>query len=347
MRFAADQRDCEPAECRSVHALMVTGSVLAGSDGSCGVTSLVVSISTLDLNLMLVLHTVLTERNVARAAERLHVTPSAVSNSLARLRDVLHDPLVTRKGRGIVPTPRALELAPVLSRSIRDIEVAIQPTAFDAKHCARTFTLAVADLGQLIWVPTLVREIRREMPLSHLRVVGVDTLVSLGDLSSSEVDVQLGLAPKAPGVHSVLLVKEQSVLVARARHRFARKKLTKAELSELQHVRVDMVPGKVFRDPFAALFTRAGVRRDIVVTVPSFTTAAEVVAATDLVTMVPASFLALKGESLGFRGVESVLPTHTISISMCWHDRTHTDPAAVAFRALIREVLRPTPRPDV
>ena len=59
------------------------------------------SIASIDLNLLLVLHTVIAERNVARAAERLHVTPSAISNSLARLRDALGDPLVTRKGRGI------------------------------------------------------------------------------------------------------------------------------------------------------------------------------------------------------------------------------------------------------
>src|SRR6266446_3989728 len=81
----------------------------------------IVSIASIDLNLMLVLHTVLAERNVARAAERLHVTPSAVSNALARLRDVLGDPLVTRKGRGIVPTPRATELAPAIARAIHEL----------------------------------------------------------------------------------------------------------------------------------------------------------------------------------------------------------------------------------
>src|SRR5256885_13571048 len=75
---------------------------------------------------MLVLHTVLAERNVARAAERLHVTPSAVSNALARLRDVLGDPLVTRKGRGIAPTPRATELAPAIARAIHEFEQALQ-----------------------------------------------------------------------------------------------------------------------------------------------------------------------------------------------------------------------------
>jgi DNA-binding transcriptional LysR family regulator len=80
-----------------------------------------VSIRDLDLNLLVALDTVLAERSVARAAKRLHVTPSAISNALARLRAALGDPLVARSGRGIVPTPRALELAPVLSRSLEEL----------------------------------------------------------------------------------------------------------------------------------------------------------------------------------------------------------------------------------
>src|ERR1700730_10966398 len=94
--------------------------------------SLIVSIASIDLNLMFVLHTVLAEQNVARAAARLHVTPSAVSNALARLRDALGDPLVNRKGRGIVPPPRATELAPVIARAIRDLELALVAAPFDA-----------------------------------------------------------------------------------------------------------------------------------------------------------------------------------------------------------------------
>src|SRR5467141_743126 len=101
---------------------------------------------------MLVLHTVLAEGNVARAAERLHVTPSAVSNALARLRHALGDPLVTRKGRGIVPTPRATELAPILARTLRALEAALVTAPFDAATCTRMFTVAVADVGQVFCI---------------------------------------------------------------------------------------------------------------------------------------------------------------------------------------------------
>jgi hypothetical protein len=94
----------------------------------------------LDLNLLLVLDTVLSEQSVARAAKRLHVTPSAISNALARLRVALGDPLVTRKGRGIVATPRAAELAPALARALAELGRLIAHTPFDANRCTRTFT---------------------------------------------------------------------------------------------------------------------------------------------------------------------------------------------------------------
>jgi DNA-binding transcriptional LysR family regulator len=100
-----------------------------------------------------------------------------------------------------------------------------------------------------------------------------------------------------------------------------------------------MVPGKNFRDPFASLFASANVRRLVVLTVPSYSSAAEVVAATDLVTMLPSSLLAAKGPSLGLQALVSALPPHVTKLTMSWHERTHSDPAARAFRALVRGLV--------
>lgn len=289
---------------------------------------------------MLVLHTVLTERNVARAAARLHVTPSAVSNSLARLREAVGDPLVTRKGRGIVPTARAAELAPAIARAIHELETAFLAAPFDPASCTRTFTLAVADLGQVLWVPGLVLAMRRELPRARLRVVGIDALVSLGDLASPEIDLQIGIAPRGPGLHVEPLREEESVLVARRGHPAVLRRPSRTALGALAHVRVEMVPGKGFRDPFSATFARAGVTREVVVTVPSFSAAAEIVARTELVTMVPRAFLETKGSTLGVAQVRGA-PKRTISIAMCWHERTHTDAAARAFREVVRAAVKP------
>jgi len=289
---------------------------------------------------MLMLHVVLLEQNVARAAGRLHVTPSAVSNALARLRDALGDPLVTRKGRGIVPTPRAIELAPILARTLHDLEAALVTAPFDAARCTRTFTVAVADVGQVAWIPRLAISMRRELPLAHLRVVGIDSLVSLGDLGSSDIDLHLGIRSKGPGLHVEPLLEDRSLLVARRDHPAAAAgKLSRRALADLRHVRVDMVPGKRFGDPFAATFAQANIPREIVMTMPSFSTAAEVVAVSDLVTMLPSSLFAAKAASLGLRALATPLPAHTTKFAMSWHERTHADTAARAFRALVRRVV--------
>src|ERR1700744_3732492 len=107
-----------------------------------------------DLNLLLVLHAVLEEKSATLAAKRLNVTQSAVSNALARLRAVVGDPLLIRSGKGLVPTPRAAELAPIIAEAIEKLEAALdQGASFRPETSTRTFTLAAADNNQARDVP--------------------------------------------------------------------------------------------------------------------------------------------------------------------------------------------------
>jgi DNA-binding transcriptional LysR family regulator len=298
-----------------------------------------VSIEAVDLNLLQVLHLVLAERSVSRAARRLHVTSSAVSNALARLRDTLGDPIVTRKGRGIVPTPRAAELAPVIARALHEMDVAIFAARFDPATCSRRFTLAVADAGQLAYVPRIVGRMASELPKAQLRVVGIDALVALGDLGSSEIDVHIGVRGQGPGLHHEPLMEERTVMIARRRHPVTRGRPSRARLEALRHVQIEMVPGRGLRDPVGEAFRRANVRRVVAVSVPTFTAAAAVVATTDLVAMVPASFARTYAAQLGVAVIDGAAPAHRVQLVLSWHDRSHTDPASIAFRSLIKAAL--------
>src|SRR5689334_12725703 len=98
-----------------------------------------VNLSAVDLNLFLVLHTVLEERSATKAAARLNVTQSAVSNALARLRELLGDPLVVRSGRGLAPTPRAEQLRPLLRDATERLALALDARGFVAAESTRTF----------------------------------------------------------------------------------------------------------------------------------------------------------------------------------------------------------------
>ena len=296
------------------------------------------SLSTLDLNLLLVLDTVLRERSVAQAAKHLHVTPSAVSNGLAKLRTALGDPLVMRRGRGIVPTPRAEELAPALARALAELERAVTNAPFDSATCTRTFTLAMADAGQVASLPAIAAALAKAMPNARLRVIGIESLLALGDLGSTEVDLHLGVRATGSGIHAEALYDEPTVLVARARAG-KRERLSRERLCDLRHVGVELAPGRGFRDPIAASYARARVTRSVALTVPTFAAAAAVAVATDLVTTLPQSLFAALGRPLGLIALTGPIPEYHVSMALCWHERTHTDPAARAFRALVRRAL--------
>jgi DNA-binding transcriptional LysR family regulator len=293
-----------------------------------------VSIEQLDLNLLVVLKTVLAERSVVRAARILHVTPSAVSNSLARLRDALGDPLVVKSGRGIVPTPRASAMAPLLDAALRELDRAVHGETFEPATAARQFTLAIADAGQLIQVPRLAAELARKMPHARLRVVGIDTLLASGGLAGTEVDVAVAAIEAGPGIHARPLYTEHTRLVARRGHPRTKAPLTKQQLSALRHVDVQIAPGRGYKD-LAASYARLGIAREVAIVVPTFVAAAAMVATTDHVATLPESFVERHGAGFGVRALGGAAPRLAVPINIAWHARTDADPALRFFRQLV------------
>lgn len=289
----------------------------------------------IDLNLLSTLDAVLSAGSVARAAERLHVTPPAVSNALARLRRLLGDPLVVRSGRGVVPTPRGLELAPALKSALGDLERAIRGQVFDPATTTRQFTVAITDVGQISWLPAFGRLLSAEMPCAGIRAVGIDTYLSWGGPASIEVDVAIAaIEEAAPGVHVSPLYEEKSVLVTRSSQLSRRSRLTKAQLANLRHVDVQVAPGRGYRR-LAQLYAGLGIERRVVMTVPSFIAAAAVVAETDYVATLPASLVEVFRRHLNLQAVRAPAPTLKTAVNLVWHERTHDDPASRAFRFLI------------
>jgi len=116
-----------------------------------------------DLNLLVTLDVLLAEGSVARAAQRLQLSPSAMSRALARLRETTGDPLLVRAGRGLVPTPRALELRERVGRLVQDAEAVLRPQeALDLKRLVRTFTLRTAEGFVETFGPNLIARVGEE-----------------------------------------------------------------------------------------------------------------------------------------------------------------------------------------
>ncbi len=153
----------------------------------------------IDLNLLVILDALLSEQHVTRAAERLHLSQPAVSHALARLRDLLGDPLLVRAGSGLVPTARALELVAPLAEALAQVQSLLAPNTFDPASARRTFRLAMSDYGAAIILPGLIRTLRAEAPGIDLQISHASREGMVEGLLNGDIDLAAGVLPELPG----------------------------------------------------------------------------------------------------------------------------------------------------
>jgi DNA-binding transcriptional LysR family regulator len=302
------------------------------------------NLSAVDLNLLVVLHAVLEERSATRAAKKLNVTQSAVSNALARLRAVLGDPLVVRSGRGIVATPRALELAPTIREVMAKIEGALdRGSTFVPEQTTRTFTFAAADNNQVRDVPFIAAAFARRLPRAKLRIVSVDFLVATDGLATGEVDATFMPTAGVPeGYRSEHVFDEASALLVCKDHPRVRGPITPKLFGELAHIDVEVVLGRRGVGNKAATedWKRKGLVRNVAMIVPYFTTAALIASRTDCVAGVPLRAAEVFCQMLPVRIARTTFPLPSLPMSLTWHERTDADPGATYFRRVLVESVR-------
>jgi DNA-binding transcriptional LysR family regulator len=294
------------------------------------------NISNLDLNLLLVLHTVLEEGSATRAARRLHVTQSAVSNTLARLRDIFEDELVVRDGHGLTPTPRALELRPRLDALVREARAVLEPPArFDPLTSTREFSLACADYYSTIVVPALVARLHQRAPHVTLRVRTLDDLVADHGLER-DTDLHIGMPPKIPsGCQSSVLFQDRFVVLSRRTR--AKQPLTLERFVVARHVRVSLL-GRA-RDPIDLLLAERGLERSIGLIVPYFSAVPFVVHETGLLATMSLRLAAVYARRLPIDIGDPPIELPQYGVRMVWHRRTNADAAAKFFREVVRELI--------
>jgi len=301
------------------------------------------NLSALDLNLFVVLHAVLEERSATRAAERLNVTQSAVSNALARLRAVLGDPLVVRSGRGLVATPRAEELAPLVAQAIAHLEKAVdRGKAFVPGETSRTFTVAAADNHQTSEAPRIAAAFARRMPSAVLRFVSADYLAASDGLASGEIDV--AFVPTMILEEAQLgerVFYERASLVVRRDHPRVRGKLTPKLFNELLHIDVEVVLGKtgIGHREAELHWKSAGLVRKVAMRVPYFTTAAMLASRTDCIAGLPSRAAEVLCKVLPIKIAPTTFTLPAMPISITWHARTDADTGARYFRKLIVDAV--------
>lgn len=268
------------------------------------------NLARIDLNLLVLFEAVLEERHVARAATRLHVSPSAVSHGLGRLRRLLNDPLFLRQPKGVVPTERAkLMAAPVADILDRARQVLANAEGFDPRKSKRRFVIGAPDAVTAVILPALLAEMRRDAPGIDL---GVRNLVgqfeaSLGELDQRSLDVALLPIESIPArfVARTLFDEEDFVIVRRAGHPIG-KRLTLARYCAAPHLVVS-----VSGDPQGMVdrhLAKRALSRRVVLTVSNFMQALAVVAETDLVAAMPRRFVTRYAERFGVVIAEPPIP---------------------------------------
>ncbi|CAO3428215.1 LysR family transcriptional regulator [Azospirillum doebereinerae] len=294
-----------------------------------------------DLNLLVTLDVLLAEGSVARAAQRLRLSPSAMSRALARLRETTGDPLLVRAGRGLVPTPRALELRDLVRRLVQDGEAVLRPAeALDLGKLVRIFTLRSSEGFVETFGPDLIARVGREAPGVRLRFVPKPDKDS-APLRDGTVDLETGVVGKAmgPEVRAQALFHDRFVGVVRPGHPLSQGAVTPARYAAGRHVFVSRQG--LDRGPIDDALKPLGLEREIVTIVAGFSTALALARSSDLIASVPERHTAALRAGLHSFPLPVFLPE--ITVSLLWHPRQDADPAHRWLRACVREACAERP----
>ncbi len=294
--------------------------------------------STPDLNLLVTLEVLLAEGSVARAAKRLRLSPSAMSRALARLRETTGDPLLVRAGRGLVPTPRAIELRERVGHLVQEGKAVLRPAEqLNLKQLVRTFTLRTSDGFVENFGPGLITRVGEEAPGVRLRFMQKLDKDS-ASLRGGNVDLETGVVDDTTGpeVRAQSLFRDRFIGVVRTGHPLSRDEITPARYAAGRHIIVSR--RGLDRAGIDEILKPLGLERQIVTIVGGFSTALALARTSDLIATVPERHTGNLRAGLHSFPLPVFVPE--ITVSLLWHPRLDADPAHRWLRKCVRDVCR-------
>ena len=291
-----------------------------------------------DFNLLITLDAVLAEGSVTRAAKRLQLSPSAMSRALARLRETTGDPLLVRAGRGLVPTPRAIELRDRVSQLVRDAQEVLRPTTLlDLNNLDRTFTIRTSEGFAESFGPALIACIGEQAPGVRLFFMQKPDKDSK-PLRDGLVDLETGVVDlaAAPELKGQALFRDNYVGVVRSGHPLSRSMIKPAAYAAGMHISVSREGDE--KGPIDDALRPLGLERKIVTIVSGFSTALGLARGSDLIASVPERHTTSLRE--GMYSFPLPFPTTAFTVSLLWHPRFSADPAHRWLRDLVLEICR-------
>ncbi|MFZ5890525.1 MAG: LysR family transcriptional regulator [Myxococcota bacterium] len=295
-----------------------------------------IDLASVDLNLLVLFEAVFETRHVASAAKRLHVSPSAVSHGLGRLRDLFEDPLFVRNPKGVLPSDRAQQLAPRILEILGRVRGVLGASErFDPSTSTRRFKLGAPDAVLAVLLPPLLTILSREAPRIDLATRHLLPTSAFREIDAGDIDILLGPLDDIPvRFHSRVLFEEEFVIAARARHPFLRAPSLK-KYCELEHVLVSLSGDH--HGYVDEVLARQGNSRRVALAVPNFMLALAALTDTNLVAAVPSSLVRAQGARFNVKAVRAPVALRSWQLRAVAPKAALADPGvAWLFDAVLR-----------
>jgi DNA-binding transcriptional LysR family regulator len=297
-------------------------------------------IRSVDLNLLVIFDAMARLRSVNRTAEAVGLSQPATSGALARLRAVFDDALFVRTGSQMEPTPRALELAPAVHRVVQAIESEIlQQVGFEPATAERSFTILTPDIGEVVFLPGVLRRLRQEAPHVRLRALSRPRAAAAEALEKGQADLAVGYFPdlQKTNYFQQALFKSSYACIACARNESVAGKLTLKQYLAAHHVVVLPDGREHLLDRFLA---EKGWQRKVTLELSHFMSLVALLPGSDLVATVPQDIATAVGRLVPLKTLELPFRPPQLQVQQFWHRRAQHDPANRWLRGLFHEVNR-------
>lgn len=296
--------------------------------------------NSIDLNLLIVFKALAESLNTTKAGKQLGLSQPAVSHALKRLRSTFDDDLFVRASRGLVPTPRALEILPAVLKILEESALLFAgDQSFDPQSSTRVFKIATTDYFETIALPGLLAHLRERAPGVQIITRPLHGSLPKEELEAGSIDLAIagyfGALPE--GYYKQLLFKDDFVCVSGEKKFGGKQGMSVKEYADSKHILIS--PSGDMKSKSEAILKRHGHAQEFVAGISSFSAPGWVVAETDYLLTCPRRLAQTFGRYLPVKVRELPFKMEEISVVQVWHLRNHKDPAHVWLRGTIKKTL--------
>jgi DNA-binding transcriptional LysR family regulator len=293
----------------------------------------------IDLNQLVLFQELMVERRVSKVAEKLGITQPAVSNTLAKLRRTLGDELFLRTPAGMVPTPYAEQLSEPIGYALGMIHSGLnQQIRFEPAKVKGSMTIGMTDIGEIVFLPTLLDRLKREAPNLMINTVRTTAVNLREDMESGKVDLAIGLLPQLKaGFFQRRLFMQRYVCLFRKGHPLEKKRMSLNEFRAAEHLVV--ITAGTGHGKVDELIRRTGIDRTVRLTVPHYVSVGHILQSSDLLATVPERLAQGLAHPFGLTYVAHPARLPEIAINAFWHAKVHRSPANQWLRGLVFELF--------